>query len=63
MSDLPFHVSADRFRSFPASFPTLREERALCFLAVSISFPNEALRFLFPVYTRETGNKAYKEKA
>jgi hypothetical protein len=58
MSDLRFHVSADRFRSFPASFPTLRAERALCFLAVSPPFPATPVRFLFPAYIRATGNEA-----
>jgi hypothetical protein len=31
MSDLRFHVSADRFHSFPARFPALRGKEAASF--------------------------------
>ena len=51
MSDLRFHVSADRFHSFPARFPALRGKEAASFLvrflAVSIPEPSFPVSFLY----------------
>jgi len=58
MSDLRFHISGARFRSFPARFLTLRGTRALRFRFVSKPFPTDTVRFQFPAYIRATGNEA-----
>jgi hypothetical protein len=51
MSDLRFHVSADRFHSFPARFPTLRGKEAgsfpVRFLAVSTPGPSFLVSCLY----------------
>jgi hypothetical protein len=58
MSDLRFHISGARFRSFLARFLTLRRAGALRFRFVSKPFPTDTVRFQFPAYIRATGNEA-----
>jgi hypothetical protein len=54
MSDLRFHVSADRFRSFPTCFLALRGKEAASFLVrfLAVSIPEPS----FPVSCLYTGN-------
>ena len=54
MSDLRFHISGARFRSFPAGFPALRVKEAASFLACFLAVSSGSVRFLFPAYRRET---------
>jgi hypothetical protein len=58
MSDLRFHISGARFRSFPARFPALGGIKALRFRFVSMPFPTDTVRFQFPAYIRATANEA-----
>jgi len=52
-----FHLSGDRFRSFPGRFPILRGKEQLRFSFVSSPFPTDTVRFPFPAYRDEIGNE------
>ena len=51
MSDLRFHLSGVRFRSFPTRFLTLRGKGGLRFPFVSSPFPTDTVGFQFPTYS------------